>query len=106
MKDLTRLTHDLAALNYEEGRFSGKWETMNYREKMAMEWLETAREYAAEYGIPFKENLEECFKDNEEYNDLMKWGVEYPMEAEARRLKKAVEDKIISLIKQKADRNI
>ena len=92
------MIRELADMNYKQGMHSGKWETGYDKETTAEEYLSQMQSYASYHGIPFSYNLEDNFKDKEEYEDLMEDGVEYAMDEEGARLKSLVEVKIIKEI--------
>ena len=89
-------------MNYEQGRFSGFWEACGDREPYAEEYVTEMQSYARAYGIPFKEQPEENYAE-EEWEWLTKCGREYGLEDFAFGLKVKTEEKIFELIQKELE---
>lgn len=92
-----QLLKDLAEINYIVGRHSGAWETLCDREAFALECLEEMMKYAKAYGVPFKENIKDNFFESD-WQDHMKFGIEYAYDELLFELKEKTQEQIIMLI--------
>lgn len=101
--DLLFLIRELANLNYIEGRHSGKWEYCEDKEIVGDEYLEEMFPFAKAYGVPFDYELENNF-DEEEWDEYLNEGIGYAMDALGHSIKETVEDKLISRILSKIEK--
>ena len=97
MKEIGTLLRNLQDINYEQGRFSGKWSVCQDKEELSLQYLEKMQDYADTYNIPYNKTLKHNFS-KEEWEEYEDYGIEYAREELGYHLKEKVENQILSEI--------
>lgn len=96
-KELGYLLNELANLNYDQGRFSGKWSVCQDKEELSEQYLEKMQNYADAFEIPYNKKLKNNFP-HDEWEEYQDYGIEYAREELAHNLKCKVQNQILSNI--------
>jgi hypothetical protein len=92
------LIEQLKDIAYNMGRYSGKWVNCNNRLALAEDMLEYMEDKAKNYGIEIKTDLKDYFVDDEEYNELVGFGMEYVYDDLIYRLYNTITEKIMEML--------